>query len=212
MLSFLNKYAKNCKFSQNGEEGILEECLLRIRNPKDDLHCVEVGANDGKFCSNTAHLIEQGAHGLFVESDWNLYQQCVSNYKNNPRVRVQCCYVDGKNINAFVDEKCDVLSLDTDGGDYEIFKGLKAKPKIVIVEIDSSIPPDVEGFNSDGGASYRTMVELGIDKDYLLLCHTGNLVFVDLKYWNLFPEVETTDPIFESQLYFKRDWLKQEAA
>lgn len=211
MLAFLNQYAANHKFSQNGEEGILEECLLRIRDPRNDIHCVEIGGNDGLYCSNTAHLIEQGAHGLFVEGDYDLYLKCKENWKDNPRVRAQCCYVDGNNINAFVDERCDVLSIDVDGVDYEIFKGLIARPKIVIVEIDSSILPDVEGFNSDGGASYRTMVELAIQKNYFVLCHTGNLVLIDLRYWALFAEVETTDPIFDSELYFNRAWLKEAA-
>lgn len=210
MLTFVNKYASNHVYSQNGEEGILEECLLRVWDTRHDVHCVEIGGSDGHFCSNTAHLIEQGAHGLFVESDFSLYQKCVENWKHNPKVRVQCSHVDGNNINAFVDDSCDVFSSDTDGADYEIFKGLKAKPKIVIVEIDSSIPPYVagrEGFNSDGAAGYAEMVMLGYRKGYFLLCHTGNLVFVDTKYQSLFPEI-TANPLSEAFKYFKRDWLK----
>lgn len=211
MITFVNKYAANHVHSQNGEEGILEECLFRIRDPRRDVHCVEIGANDGRFCSNTAHLIEQGASGLMVESDWNLYQQCKANWQHNGRVRVQCCHVDSDNINAFVDDSCDVLSTDTDGADYQIFQGLQAKPKIVIVEIDSSIPPNLNEFNSGGGAGYMPMVQLGIEKGYFLLCHTGNLVFVGEQYRDLFPEIQG-DPFVESELYFNRGWLKKEAA
>lgn len=211
MIEFVKQYADNHKFSQNGEEGILEECLLRIRDPRKGVYCVEIGANNGLFCSNTAHLIEQGAHGLFVESDWNLYLDCKANWKDNPRVRVQCCHVDGKNINAFVGDRCDVLSTDTDGADYQIFKGLKAKPKIVIVEIDSSLPPDEEVFNADGAAGYRPMLNLGIAKGYFLLAHTGNLVFVDSKYRELFPEIDR-HPVLDWELYFNQSWLKKEAA
>lgn len=222
MLSFLQEHGRNLFYSQNGEEGVLIQCVRRFVDngiwPNETTwrfgtnpHCVEIGAHNGRFCSNTALLIESGCSGLFVEAEWNLYEQCKANWKHDPAVRVQCCRVDSKNINAFVDERCDVLSTDTDGTDYEIFKGLKAKPKIVIVEIDSSIPPGDEGFNSDGAAGYRTMTQLGIAKGYFLLCHTGNLVFVDKQYRYLFPEI-VGDGLSNANLYFKQDWLRQEAA
>ena len=125
-------------------------------------------------------------------------------------VRHQCSRVDGKNINAFVDETCDLLSLDTDGADYRIFKGLKAKPKIVIVEIDSSYLPDFVGFNPDGAGTYRNTVELGVEKGYFLLCHTGNLVFVANEYRDLFPGIEG-DGLRNAELYFNRGWLREDA-
>lgn len=211
MISFVNEYAENHVYSQNGEEGILEEVLLRIRDPRVDVYCVEIGGHDGKFCSNTAHLIEQGAHGKFIETDWNLWKKCSDNYADNPRVKCICSHVDQYNINAFVDDKCDVLSLDTDGGDYHLFQGMKAKPKIVIVEIDSSFPPESDEVNSDGAGGYGPMVRLGISKGYFLLAHTGNLVFVDDKYRELFPEI-VGDGIENAELYFNRGWVKEEAA
>lgn len=209
MLEFVKKYGANVH-SQNGEDGIISECVKRLGLTTG--HAVEVGANDGLWLSNTRNLINNGWSGKMIEANWHLFQECRLNWAHNPSVTVQCSKVDENNINAFVDDSCDVLSLDTDGSDFKIFHGLKAKPKIVIVEIDSSIPPDNEGFNSDGGASYRAMVELALIKNYLVLCHTGNLVLVDLRYWNLFPEVEGTDPIFDSELYFNRGWLKENAA
>lgn len=220
MLSFLNQYAKNYTFSQNGEEGIIEEVWRRMSGvdhsrlwlmPKG--HAVEIGAHNGRYCSNTAHLLMSGWTVLFVEADWDLYQQCKANWEaNDPKPRVQCSRVDGKNINAFVDERCDLLSLDTDGGDYQIFAGLEAKPKIVIVEIDSSIPPNDPSFNSDGAAGYFRGVGLGLEKGYFLLCHTGNLVFIDEQYKHLFPEVKSKHPLIDSEFYFNRAWLKEAAA
>lgn len=212
MLSFLHKYAKNYKYSQNGEEGVLLECLERLYFHVNKGHAVEIGGNDGRFCSNTAMLLEdRGWSGLFVEADYNLYLKCKENWKDNPRVRSQCSRVDEKNINAFVDERCDVLSLDTDGSDYKIFDGLKAKPKIVIAEIDSGLNPEFASFNNDGAANYFAMTLLGITKGYFLLCHTGNMVFVDDQYKPLFPEV-VGDPLRDIDLYFNRAWLKENAA
>lgn len=112
-----------------------------------------------------------------------------------------CSKVDGHNVNAFVKDDCDLLSLDTDGEDYEIFKGLKAKSKIVIVEIDSRIPPERDEFSAQGGAGFRPMTQLGISKGYFLLCHVGNLIFIDRQYHNLFPEINA-DPLEHPEAYF----------
>lgn len=210
MLSFLNKYSKNIKYSQNGEEGILLEICQRMGLGHG--HTVEIGGANGLFCSNTALLIKDHAwSGLYVESDYTLYQQCVENWKDNPQVRCQCCYVDERNINAFVDNDCDLLSLDTDGGDYRIFGGLQAKPKIVIIEIDSSIPPNDPSFNSDGAAGYWRGVEIGLEKGYFLLCHTGNLILVDEQYKHLFPEI-IGHPLIDYEKYFNNAWVREVAA
>ena len=208
MLSFLNKYAKNYNYSQNGEEGVLEECQ---RRGISIFHCVEIGGHDGWFCANTAWVIESDIRvvtGLFVEADYDRYLLCKSNWAHNPNVRCQCCYVDGKNINAFVDERCDLLSIDTDGHDYEIFQGMKARPKIVIVEIDSSIKPPSEEFNADGGASYWSMTVAALERGYFVLAHTGNLVLIHQEYQHLFPECDP-HPLIEWELYFNRAWVKE---
>jgi len=205
MQSFVNKYAKNITYSQNGEEGILIEVLSRLGIEKG--HCVEIGANDGKYCSNVALLIEKGWSAKMVEADFNLWTKCCENWKGNNLVKSQCTRVDQYNINAFVNDDCDLLNIDVDGLDYKIVEALKAKPKIVIVEIDSSIPPDKPGFNVEGAAGYRSMVELGLSKGYFLLAHTGNLVFVDAELQELFPEIEG-DPLVDTKDYFKTAWLK----
>lgn len=206
MLSFLNQYKGDIKYSQNGEELIILESLRRLNLSIG--HAVEIGGNDGRYCSNIALLLEQGWSGLFVESDYNLYLKSKSNWSNNPRVRHQCSRVDGDNVNAFVDERCDLLSLDTDGSDYRIFEGLRARPKIVIIEIDSSYPPQVEAFNKEGAGTYRNTVQLGVSKGYFLLCHTGNLVMVHNDYRHPFPEIEG-DGLSNSELYFNNAWVME---
>jgi len=204
MLQFLREYGFNVH-SQNLEDGVISECVKRLGLTCS--HAVEIGGNDGRWMSNTAHLIEQGWSGLFVEADYNLYRQCVSNWKHNPPVRVQCSRVDGRNVNAFVDERCDLLSIDTDGSDYAIFCGMKPRPKIVIVEIDSSIEPPSERVNSDGGVGYWTMTVAALERGYFVLCHTGNLILVKQEYGHLFPECEP-HPLLEWELYFNRSWLR----
>lgn len=209
MITFYNKYSKNYYSSQNGEEGLLEECLKRI--PTKTKLCVEVGGNDGVWLSNTAWLIKfNGWSGKFVEADFDLWQKSCENWKAFANVKSQCSFVNESNIDAFVSADCEVLSIDTDGVDYKIFKAMTHKPKIVIIEIDSSIHPYEDVFNRDGGAGYMPMVRLGIEKGYFLLCHTGNLIFIDQQYRDLFPEI-VGDGLMNKSEYFKKDWLKQPA-
>lgn len=209
MLSFVAKYSNNIH-SQNGEDGILAECVKRLGIEKG--HCVEIGANDGLWMSNTRALIEdRDWSGLFVEADYSLYERCRDNWKHNLNVRVQCCKVDEQSVNIFVDDRCDVLSIDTDGADFEVFGSLRVRPKIAVVEVDSSFSPDVTEFNSDGGASYRAMARLGLRMGYFVFCHTGNLIFLRNEFRGLFPEVEG-DGLSNAELYFNRSWLRETVA
>lgn len=204
MLTFYNKYAKDLVYSQNGEEGILIEILKRLKIEKGE--CVEAGGHNGKYLSNTALLIDSGWAGKFIEADYDLWEQCCKNWQGNEKVKSVCSFVSEANINAFVDESCDVASIDVDGIDFQIFQAMEAKPKIVIIEIDSSIPPDADQFNREGGAGYLPMVKLAIEKGYFLLCHTGNLVFVDKQYKKMFPEIKG-DGLKNSEDYFRTGWL-----
>jgi hypothetical protein len=204
MLSFYNKFAKDIIYSQNGEEGLLLEILKRLKIDKGN--CVETGGHNGKYLSNTALLIDKGWSGKFIEADYDLWEQCCKNWQDNDNVKSVCSFVSDANINAFVDEETNVLSIDVDGIDYQIFKAMTAKPAVVIIEIDSSIPPEADRFNSQGGAGYLPMVKLGIEKGYFLLCHTGNLVFVDKQYKKLFPEIKG-DGLKNSGEYFRTNWI-----
>ena len=66
METFL-KYRKNI-YSQNGEDGILEELIKRI-NLKEIEVC-EFGAWDGKHYSNTFNLVEKySAKAVYIEQD-----------------------------------------------------------------------------------------------------------------------------------------------
>jgi hypothetical protein len=211
MLSFLNQYGRNEWYSQNDEEGIIAECLKRLELTQG--HAVEIGANNGFYCSNTAALVDSASPfqnqkwtGLMVEADYDLYLECKRGWSKYEGMRVQCSRVDGYNINAFVDERCDLLSLDTDGHDYNIFCGMLARPKIVIVEIDSSIEPPSERFNADGGAGYWSMTVAALERGFFILVHCGNLVLIRQEYAHLFPECKP-HPLLEWELYFNRAWL-----
>jgi len=201
MLTFVERYGAN-NFSQNGEDGIIAECLERMNIQKGI--CAEFGAADGKFCSNTYYLLQQGWKGIMIESDPELFEKLINNTKGLKCVVVQGMVTPG-NINSILTVKQDVLSIDTDGSnDYDCWKEYLGEANIVIIEINSSIDPLTEYINE--GTSYRTMFELGIEKGYFLLCHTGNMVFIRNKFKDLFPEI-TGHPLIDIELYFNKSWL-----
>ncbi len=183
MLEFAKKYHKNV-YSQNGEDGIIAEVLKRI----DYLTgvSVEFGAPDRFFCSNTANL-----------NGWVKHY-----YSDKASEGVQEKFITPENVNEL--PECDVLSIDIDGNDYNVWKAYKGKPAVVVIEINSSCPPgDVIISSPEHGTTYTPMVNLGIEKGYFLLCHTGNLVFVRNDFKHLFPEIEELN----DELYFNKAWL-----
>lgn len=57
---------KRNDFSQNGEDGIIEELFRRIGIEAKT--CCEFGAWDGIYLSNCRRLIDQGWQTLFIEA------------------------------------------------------------------------------------------------------------------------------------------------
>jgi hypothetical protein len=77
----------------------------------------------------------------------------------------------------------DILSIDIDSYDYHVWKSLKKyKPKIVIIEINSSINTDNNDYihesNKDLGTGFKPTFDLGIEKGYKFVLHTGNMFFI----------------------------------
>lgn len=186
MLDFVKRYGRNI-FSQNGENGIIDEVLTRIG--KDHGTAIEFGAPSREYCSNINHLLE-----------WNLWFYDVNPF--DPYVHRKEITPD--NVNEL--PRCDLLSIDIDGNDYEVWKAYKGTPDIVVIEINSSLPPMSKWFSTDKGSSYITMLLLGLEKGYFLLAHTGNLIFVRGERRGLFPEV-VGDGLSNWEEYFNKSWL-----
>lgn len=191
MKSFYDKYADNL-FSQNGEDGIIKEVIKRIGS--GNKLAVEFGACDGKYCSNTAMLVDEGWIRLLFDV--------------HPGVReVMRATITPENVNSYV-SPCQLLSIDIDGNDYNVWKAFTRRAAIVVIEINSSIHPSTlkPVSDTDHGTAYQPMVLLGIEKGYFLLVHTGNLIFILNEYRELFPEI-TGDGLTNWQEYFNTKWL-----
>jgi hypothetical protein len=183
----MNKYLDNGLYSQNGEYGIIREILKRIGLTQG--HAIEFGAADGFFCSNTADIS-------------NEFQFTRNLYDISPSGKVAYKEITPENVNEI--GPCDLLSIDIDGNDYEVWKAYKGKPAVVVIEINSSLDPEKDFFSPEQGCNFSMMLKLGIEKGYRPICHTGNMIFVDEKYWRKFPELKD---VMWNEL-FNKAWLQ----
>ena len=189
--TFYNKYKKNI-YSQNGEDGIIEELLNRL-NITNGWVC-EFGAWDGIFLSNTFNLVKnKNFEGVFIEGDKIKYNDLLNTVKEYPKIIPINAFVDYNIKSDYTLDKIlqktnipinfDILSIDVDSYDYQIWESLEIyKPKIIIIEINSSIKPDIENhIHTEGiyqGTSFLQMYNLGIKKGYKFILHTGNMFFI----------------------------------
>ena len=186
---FYRTYGKNIH-SQNGEDGILEELLKRL-DISNGWVC-EFGAWDGIHFSNTFNLVKRGFNAVFIEGDVEKYNDLLNTVKNNNNIIPINAYVDHNDTQNSLDNLLsktnipidfDVLSIDIDSYDYQVWKSFKIyKPKIVIIEIDSSVSSSNSNHIHDGekyfSTGFKPTYDLGIEKGYTFVLHTGNMFFI----------------------------------
>ena len=189
---YLQNYKKNY-YSQFGEDGIVNELLIRLKKSKLDFWCVEFGAWDGIFCSNTCNLIKNKKYNaILFEADKSKFKELESNYPNENVIKL-CEKIGIKKNNTLdyflgktkIPKNFDFLSIDIDGMDYYVFESINFyKPKIVCIEYNPSIPIDVnfvqeKNFNIKHGSSALSIFKLAEKKGYKLVAATNcNLFFV----------------------------------
>lgn len=218
-MNLINFY-KN-KYSQNGEDGIIAEILSKIF-PNKKGFVVEFGAWDGINFSNTFLLVENGWDAIYIESDlqkFKLLQKTQEKYKNIIAVN---SLVSNRNKDEFLDNilekhNCpkvfEILSIDIDSYDIDVWESLKRyKPKIVIIEINSSIPPGIRFRHKDFncGCTFSSAMDVAFKKNYSLICHTGNLIFICNDYLHL---LDINNKFLEyPEVYFLKNetWLESD--
>lgn len=176
--------------SQWGEDGVIEEIFRRIG--VKDKFCVEIGAWNGKYLSNTWHLWHnEGWHALLIESDTERGKEAEENAKSYKNVQVYSRPVTISGENSFdqvmdrfaAGRRVDLVSIDIDGDDYYIFQSIrKYLPRVVIIEYNPTIPPEfdiVQKENEYFGASALALLNLAKKKGYDLAAITeSNCIFV----------------------------------
>jgi hypothetical protein len=168
------RFGKNV-YSQNNEDGIIAEVVKRLKLKGGE--AIEFGAPTMQYCSNTYNL----------PKSWNKYY-----YDIDPQEAgvIKAC-ITPENVNEVIGE-CDILSIDVDGNDHAIWQAYHYTPALVIIEINSSISPNVDHFSLQHGCSFKTMNTLAEEKGYFLLCHTGNCLYVLNKYKKHFDDRDET--------------------
>tara|TARA_B100000795_G_C22756106_1_gene421564 strand:+ start:169 stop:945 length:777 start_codon:yes stop_codon:yes gene_type:complete len=214
------KYRENY-YSQNGEDGIIKKIIEDLKLEKNKLSVCEFGAWDGIHFSNTFNLVEKlNAKALYIEGDKEKFRLLLQTKKKYSTIIPVDKFVVKTGINSLdqilyenkFQKNFDVLSIDIDSYDLDIWENLKNYlPKIVIIEINSSILPKIHQRhspeNSQFGNSFSSTLSVGNKKGYTLIAHTGNLIFVNndhLKKLN-FPK-ELLD---NQDLLFNKEFLKK---
>jgi len=191
---FFEKYKKNI-FSQNGEDGIIEEILNRLN--LDDKWCCEFGAWDGKHLSNTFNLVTKGYNSVYIEGDTSKFQDLLETTKKYPNIIPINKFVDTE-INSLdkilsetpIPKDFSLLSIDVDSTDFQIWKSLQNyNPIVVIIEIHSGIFPLDETWIHDetkkmNSTSFLPIYNLGLSKGYKFLLHCGNMFFIREDYFD----------------------------
>lgn len=178
-------------YSQYGEDGLIDWLVGRI----EIAHriCVEFGAWDGQRLSNTFNLVKNsGWKALYIEGDPKKYAALKATAAAYPAITPEKAFVVAKGTNSldFILTKhnlpynFEVLSIDVDGADYDIWEGLNHyQPLIVIIEHNQSMPPGFEHVDRDGaghiGSSATSLNKLAKSKGYdLFACTITNSIYL----------------------------------
>jgi hypothetical protein len=181
----LTRHGYRC-FSQNEEDGVLQEIFRRIGTTNRTF--VEFGV-EGGLENNTLALLFAGWRGLWIESDPAHHASIVKRLRDAQApfaLLVEHSFVTAENIErllerAEIPEAPDLLSIDIDGNDYWVWKAIeRVRPRVVVIEYNASLGPTARrvvpyepGARWDGsvcfGASLAALEELGRKKGYALV-------------------------------------------
>jgi hypothetical protein len=195
---------RDYKHSLDGEAGVLDHILSKLPDKNDWL--VEFGACDGYEFSNTVHLTETGnINAVLIEPQDAFFTQLVSNMQSFPKAHCLKRAVtlepghtlddilSGTNIPV----NFDLLVIDIDNNDYQIFESLqKYSPKVIMIEINNTFSKPnhekVSTYNAPfvfgkHGSSLLSMTHLAESKGYKLICNIScNAIYVQQQYYPLF--------------------------
>lgn len=173
-------------YSQNDEDGIIEEIFKRIETTNKTF--VEFGVENG-LESNGHYLLHKGWNGLWIEGDGKAVNEMRQLFKKpieGKRLAVVNDFITKDNINTLIEEggiggEIDLLSVDIDGNDYWVWEAIKCiSPRVVIIEYNGKFPPNFEWVmeydsnhiwqkDDNQGASLKSLELLGLKLGYQLV-------------------------------------------
>jgi len=178
-------------FSQNGEDGIIEEIFNRIGTTNKTF--VEFGVENGTENNSIYLLKEKKWHGLWIEGVETCFNKA-SEFTKGLDVKIDLNFVTVENIldilNKYdIPRELDFLSVDIDGNDYYVLSQILStfRPRVVCVEYNASVGPESHfkieydpSFRWDTskyfGASLQCMNDILNNRDYRLVsCDAGGV-------------------------------------
>jgi hypothetical protein len=210
-------------YSQNDEDGLLEEIFRRIG--VGDRRFVEFGVQTGFEC-NTAKLLVEGWQGLWIEASGQSVDHIRKHFAGflvRGSLHLLEKTVTAENINDLLSQTgfigdIDLLSIDIDFNDYWVWKAIEvARPRVVAIEYNASLRPPLSlvvpyaptsSWNGGNyfGASLEALVRLARHKGYRIVgCSFAgvNAFFVREELCqDLFLEPATAEEHYEPPRYF----------
>lgn len=178
--------------SQVGEDGVIAAVLERLSIDKG--WCVEFGAWDGKYHSNTWNLVHnKGWKAVYIEANQGAFEQLIENSAGLPDVHCLNEFIeiegptslDGLLARTPIPTDFEFLVIDIDSNDWHIWKSLAGyRPKVVMIEFSEFCPADIfyvkdPAAPGPSSASLTAVCELGKQKGYVLVAVIGgNAIFV----------------------------------
>lgn len=176
--------------SQWGEDGIIEAIFDHIGSGGKT--CVEFGAADGIFCSNTAHLWgNKGWMAYLFESDPDLFGRLEE--KLSEKIEAGVVFAQQvlvERLDDLVPEPVDLVSMDIDGLEYSVLYDMQVRHRVLVIEHNPTVPPHMLMRGGQGvGSSARSLIELAERKGYKFLTATlTNLFFVVKEEFDVFEQ------------------------
>ena len=186
-------------YDYNQNDHLIREIFRRM-NISEGV-CVEFGAWDGLYNSNTKNLIDEGWYSIQIEPDVPKFQELQRTYAGNDRVTC---------VNKFInttdslfddvmappvlppDRHIDFCSIDIDGLDLEVFETFeRTLPSVVCIEggqmlhpLHERVPPHIAQNNIQ--QSLSTMNSVFSQKGYRVICSYQDSFFVKEEFYHLF--------------------------
>ncbi len=209
-------------YSQNDEDGILEEIFRRL-NIEKGRFC-EIGVEHGLEC-NSLYLIHKGWRGVWIDGNesWREFIQTKFAPVIPHRLTPVFTFLNLDNFNQTLaslklDEgELDLLSIDIDGNDIYMLEAMVIRPKVLCIEYNAKFPghvvkqppytPDFRWDQTDYmGSSLKTVTAMANKKGYRLvgtsLAGTNAFFVRDDLAGDLFPDNATSEALYNPARYW----------
>jgi hypothetical protein len=196
------------KFSQYGEDGLIDAVLNRIGCA--NRWCFEVGAFDGTTHSNVRRLMLDGWSGVLIEANADSFIKLQALYDGVPNAHLVRGVVTPRNIDAILEENgaprdMDLGVIDIDEQDFWVWAGMRNyQPRLMLVEFGMGRPTDgCPPLRRDGRdpsyllqAGRNKILELGWCLGYDALALTAcNMLFCRTDLYPANESVPHTEPV-----------------